>query len=70
MLSVGMLHHFLDALGVDCTHTGERAATYNTMLRQKGKPGRVEEKQLANKAGKSPWVATKDTFRDIYQICV
>ena len=67
---VGMLHHFLDVVDVDCTHTGDRAATYNKMLRQKGKSGRVEEQKLANRPGKSPWVATKDTFRAIYEICL
>ena len=65
---VGLLKHFLSAMDVFNLQPGERAATYNKLLRQRGFQGRVFEARLANKAGRPPWVATKDTFRELYTV--
>ena len=65
--SVGLLKHFLRALGLPLKNAGQRAGTLNTLLRQSGKTGRLVERKLKSKSGRKPWVAPKDTFRDIYQ---
>jgi len=64
---VGLLKHFLQSLGLPLKHTGQRASTLNGLLKKGGKTGRLVETKLKSKAGRKPWVARKDTFRDIYQ---
>lgn len=64
---VGLLKHFLGALRLPLKNAGQRAGTLNGLLRQSGKTGRLVEKKLQSKTGRKPWVASKDTFRDIYQ---
>lgn len=65
---VGLLNNFLDGLGLPCKRSGQKAATYNALLRQAGKPGRLVETKLKTKAGRPPWVAGKNTFRDLYKL--
>lgn len=65
---VGLLKHFLRELGLPRKHAGQRADTYNALLRKAGKPGRLVEKRLQSKSGRPPWVASKDTFRDLYPL--
>jgi hypothetical protein len=65
--TVGLLKHFLDALGLPLKHAGQRAATLNALLRQAGETGRLTERKLRTKTGRLPWVASKSTFRRIYQ---
>ena len=64
---VGLLNDFLGAAGLPRNNAGQRAATYNDLLCQAGKTGRVVETKLKSKGGRTPWVASKSTFRDIYQ---
>ena len=75
---VGLLNHFLGTLGLTSANTGKRAATFNGLLtdseaadRRKGlvavTRGRVARKKLKGETGSAPWVARKDTFRDIYK---
>ena len=75
---VGLLNHFLGALGLPRRNAGQRAGTLNGQLaeaeatdRRNGravhKRGRVSQKRLKGKTGSAPWVARKDTFRDIYR---
>ena len=45
----------------------ERGATYNALLCEAGKSGRLVETKLKTKAGKKPWVTAKNTFRDLYR---
>jgi hypothetical protein len=63
---VGLLKHFLAALGVKDQHPGQRASTFNKLLRQAGHSGRVREEKVENHCGRKPWVAQKDTFRALY----
>ena len=65
---VGLLKHFLGALKLPLKNPGSRAATLNALLRKAGKPGRLVEKKLKTKTGPPPWVASRDTFRDLYQL--
>jgi len=65
---VGLLNNFLDGLGLPRKRSGQKAVTYNGLLRQAGKSGRLVEKKLKTKAGRPPWVAGKSTFRDLYKL--
>ncbi len=64
---VGLFSQFLRKLGIECRHPEEKAATYNQILMDKGVAGRIEQKAIRNRAGKTPWVATKSVFRKVYQ---
>ena len=64
---VGLLRHFLGAFGLPVNNAGQRAATMNTLLQKGGFEGRVKEVKLANKTGRKPWVASKETFRALYK---
>ena len=66
-MEVALLRHFLEALGLPVNNAGQRAATFNTLLRQNGSSGKLFEAKIANKTGRKPWVGTKATFRDLYQ---
>mgnify|MGYP000426588489 CR=1 FL=1 len=48
-------------------NAGQRAETYNALLCEAGKAGRLVETKLKTKARKKPWVAAKNTFRDLYK---
>ena len=63
---VGLFRHFLAALGLPVNNAGQRAGTMNAMLQERRVSGRVFEAKLAQKAGRKPWVATKATFRALY----
>ena len=63
---VGLFRHFLAALGLAVNNAGQRAGTMNTLLQQRQVSGRVFEANLAQKAGRKPWVATKATLRALY----
>lgn len=64
---VGLLKHFLAAFKLDNnTAMEDRARVFNQKL-QEGGHGDAEIFQFNGlRAGKPPWVATKDTFRAIY----
>ena len=51
-----------------CDRGATRALFFIHLLRKAGKPGRLVEKRLQSKSGKPPWVASKDTFRDLYPL--
>ena len=63
---VGLLKHFMMALGLKAEHPGQRAGTYNKLLQHAGHGGRLRERRVENRAGRKPWVATKDTYRQLY----
>ena len=63
---VGLLKHFLEALQLPCKNPGQRAKTFNALLKRGRRPGRVFTGRLKNKCGRKPWVATKTTLRDLY----
>lgn len=65
--SVGLLKHFLASLRLPLKNAGQRARTLNGNLRQAGKTGRLVQTRLKSKAGREPWVASRQTFRDLYQ---
>lgn len=65
---VGLLSHFLAALDLDEDKPGDRATTFNQLLRKQGHAGRVYNTKLPSKAGRKPWVASKDTFRALYHL--
>lgn len=62
---VGLLTHFVEALGLASGNPGKRASTFNKLLCDAGVAGRVEQKQIHNKPGHWPYVASKETFRAI-----
>ncbi|MCP4822991.1 MAG: hypothetical protein GY892_02630 [Shimia sp.] len=57
----GVLKHFLEALGLNSTCPGQRAATFNKMLEEGGYTGRFVRKALPG-GGKPAWVATQTVF--------
>ena len=63
---VGLLKHFLQALQLPCKNPGQRAKTFNALLKRGCCKGHVFTGKLKNKCGRKPWVATKKTFRDLY----
>ena len=65
---VGLLKHFMMALGLKAEHPGQRAGTYNKLLQHAGHGGRLRERRVENRAGRKPWVATKDTYRQLYPL--
>ena len=65
--STGQAGAFLKSLGLPLKHAGQRAGTLNGLLKRGGKTGRLVATKLKSKAGRKPWVARKDTFRDICQ---
>ena len=64
---VGLLYHFLEALGLPPGSAGKRAATFNAVLRRFGITGRLMQKKLRNRAGSALWVATREVYREIYK---
>jgi hypothetical protein len=68
-LSRCTIHHsLLCCCAAPRKRSGQKAVTYNGLLRQAGKPGRLVETKLKTKAGRPPWVAGKNTFRDLYKL--
>ena len=63
---VGLLKHFLAALGLPAKNPGQRATTFNSLLKRSGCHGRVFNGSLKGKCGRKPWVATRQTFRELY----
>jgi len=63
---VGLLKHFLEALALAKNNPGQRAGTFNSLLRAGGCEGRLYVAQLKGRCGRKPWVAAKSTFRDLY----
>ena len=63
---VGLLKHFMMALGLKAEHPGQRAVTFNRLLQHAGHAGRIRERRVENRSGRKPWVATKDTYRQLY----
>ena len=64
--TVGLLKHFLENLSLAGKSPGQRAETFNAMLRDRGCSGKLYEARLKNKCGRAPWVATKDAYRAVY----
>ena len=64
---VGLLKHFLKGRGLPLKNAGQSAGTYNALLRQAGKAGRLVETNLKTKAGKKPWVAAKKISTDLHK---
>ena len=62
---VGVLKHFFAALELPGASVGKRAATFNQRLKEAGHVERLFELKV-QRAGKKPWVGTKDAFRAIY----
>jgi hypothetical protein len=65
--SVGLLRDFLRAFGLPVNNAGQRAETFNQLLRQSGCKERIKEVKLANKTGRKPWVGSKRAFRELYK---
>ena len=63
---VGLLKHFLAALGIDDTNPGQRVATFHGMLSGAGHAGRFAQVKVEGHCGRKPWLATKDTYRALY----
>ena len=64
---VGLLKQYLQAFKLPVKNPGQRAATFNGILRDSGHVGRVYETRIKNKCGRAPWVASKATYRAIYK---
>ena len=65
--TVGLLRHFLEEFSLPVNNAGQRADTYNALLREARYSGKFYETKLRNKAGRKPWVASKETFRAVYK---
>ena len=63
---VGLLKHFFSELGLNNTHTEERAQTCNRHLKSVGHADRVTQKSVPGMAGSLPFVASKQAFRVLY----
>ena len=68
--TVGLLKHFLKAvIGQQVgkqANAGQRAGTYNAMLREGGCQGQIYETKIRDMPGRDPWVASKSTFNALY----
>ena len=65
---LGHLKHFLQALDLPAGNPGKRARAWNRLLRKAGR-GLLQQVKLET-PGKTPWLATKATFRFLYTYCV
>lgn len=63
---VGLLSHFLKALGLPEANPGSRAAGFNKLLAQK-KAGKLRCIKLENRPGRPVWAGTKQTFRVLHK---
>ena len=63
---VGHLKHFLVALGLPGDSTSKRGPELNKHLASAKHPERLEQKALPGKCGLQPFVASKATFRVLY----
>ena len=63
---VGLLSHFLRAVRLCGMQPGERGPVFNEILQRARHAGRVREERIPNRAGRKPWIATRDTFRVVY----
>lgn len=66
---VGLVNHFLGELGLKAAalHPGEKAVTLNKWLLANGHSGKVFQDRCAGtRAGKEPWVASKETLTALY----
>ena len=63
---VGHLKHFLVALGMPGDSTKKRGPELNKQLASVKHPERLEQKKLPGKCGSEPFVASKATFRVLY----
>ena len=64
--TVGHLKHFLTQLEVPNDNTNKRAPELNKYLAALKHKGRPEQKKLPGKCGSEPFVASKATFRLLY----
>ena len=64
---LGLLSHFLTALGLKENNARDRAPHFNAVLAQHGGDLALEQVKLPNRDGKPPWVGTKACFRAIYK---
>ncbi len=65
---VGYVKHFLKELKLKNQHSGEKAGTWNKLLRAAGHTGRLQQTRLANRPGRAPWVGSKDVFRALWPL--
>ena len=65
---VGYCKHFLKALGLPHLALGQRATTFNKLLRNAGREERLERVTLPNKAGQKPWLGRKSFFVWLYTV--
>ena len=63
---VGLLSQYLKAFGLPGKNPGQRATTFNALLKKHSCKGKVYKGTLKGKCGSKPWVATKQTFRELY----
>ena len=63
---VGLLKHFFSELGLNNTHTEERAQTCNRHLKSVGHADQVTQQSVPGMAGSPPFVASKQAFRVLY----
>ena len=62
---VALASHFLKEVGKNNHNVGEYAALWNRMLQEDGHEVRLERVRF--KAGSSPWVGTRSTFKKIHK---
>jgi hypothetical protein len=65
---VGLLKHFLVALGLPGNNPGSRASALNQVLAKKRVKNRLENLKLKNRPGRPVWVGSKQTFRAVHRI--
>ena len=64
---LGLLAHFLSALGLSKQNATGRAAHFNKLLEEVGSVSKLEQVALPNRDGKAPWMGTKAVFRALYK---
>ena len=62
---VGLLKQFLEALGLPGESASKRVAAFNRKMLAGGHDVRFFQTKV-QRAGKPPWVGTKDAFRAMY----
>lgn len=64
---VGLVSHFLDAMGLPNDSVGRRKDAFNELLSLNQAPGRIVAERIPNRPGPALWVCTREEFRVLHR---
>ena len=65
--TVGVLNSFLKTVKVKSRHAGDKASTYNKLLKKAGHVEKLRRVKLEHRPGSDPWVGSKSLFTVLYK---